>query len=63
MELTAPDTSNRFFVGGHGDNIILMKPIPSKLNRSEALNLAAWLVALADEDGRFARLLEAVQNT
>ena len=56
---------NKFFVGIQGDTIVLLKPVPQKLTKEEALNLAAWLVALADDtvgtsEGPFAKQLEEV---
>lgn len=58
-----PDTRNRFLVGGGALKIIFVKPVPREITKDDALNLAAWLVALADDDGKFQPLLEAVQNT
>lgn len=58
------DTTNRFFVGGgHHTITITGAPCLQPLSRSEALNLAAWLVALADFDDEFPAVLEAVRNT
>ncbi len=56
------DTTNRFAVGAQGEHVVVLLPLPPKLTPAEALNLAAYLVALAD-DGSFAGLLEAVMNT
>lgn len=42
---------NQFFVGMRGiDEIVVMRPLNSALSRAEALNLAAWLVAVAEGD-------------
>ncbi len=57
------DTSNQWFVGVQNHMIILGRPMPRALSRAQALNLAAWLVALADEEDEFGTLLEAVLNT
>lgn len=58
------DTANRFMVGGLGDGFIIMRPPTGKLTKAEALNLAAYLVALAEEDaGEFQQVLDAVQGT
>jgi hypothetical protein len=35
----------------------------AELSKPEALNLAAWIVALADDDDEFKDLLQAVKNT
>lgn len=58
-----PDTANHFNVGARGDDIVVLSGMGRPLSRERALNLAAWLVALADEDGEFDRLLEAVKAT
>lgn len=62
------DTSNKFFVGVMGDNIQMMKPVPQSITKADALNLAAWIVALADDscgepDGTFDKLFKAICNT
>jgi hypothetical protein len=58
------DTSNKFFVGSNGTHIVTIKPVPQAMTREEALNLAAWIVAIADP-GReeFDGLHQAVCNT
>lgn len=57
------DTSNRCFVGCAGENIVILAP-PRTCSKATALNLAAWLVALAEETpGQFNTILEAVKNT
>ena len=49
-------------VSGHGVGIML--PPVGPMAKDRALRLAAWLVALAEEnDGEFAAVLEAVRNT
>lgn len=53
---------NMFFVGARGHDILIMRQVPNKMTREEALNLAAWIVALSDED-EFAEALKKVQNT
>jgi hypothetical protein len=55
------DITNKFLVGAQVDRIIIMKPV-QVLTNDEALNLAAWLVALADLDNRFPAILKAIQN-
>lgn len=67
-EKTAPetelkiDTSNNQFVGICGDTISVMMP-KTQMTKKEALLHAAWLVAMADENGEFNKILEAVYNT
>lgn len=61
----ATEAGNRFFVGLQGENVMIMRPVPQRLTKAEALNLAAWLVALADETGgeEFDGLLKQVITT
>jgi len=59
---------NRFFVGtrGFGDDakIIVTLPPIRPITKADALNLAAWLVAVADPLGdQFAKVLAEVQST
>lgn len=62
MPETDIDTTNKFMVSLHGDGIVMLRRPASQLSKAEALNLAAWLVALADRHDSFPALLEAVQN-
>ena len=57
------DTSNKFMVGVSGAHIVMLRPPRGSITKEDALNLAAWLVALADEGDKFPAQLEAVQNT
>jgi len=58
------DPVNTFGVGRLGENIVIEWPVPKELTKGEALNLAAWLAALADlEDVVFDALLRAVRAT
>ena len=59
---------NQFFVGVSNDRIVMLRQVPNRLTKAEALNLAAWLVALADDDagadgGAFAAVLREVCST
>ena len=57
-------TENKFFVGLKGEQIIIMRlPINGVMSKSDALNLAANLVAIADDHDQFPGLLEAIKNT
>ena len=63
------DTTNKFLVGLHGNDLVLMRRVPQRLSVDDAMNLAAWLVALADmpEEGgeggsKFQKLLAAVRS-
>ena len=63
------DLTNLFRVrrDGSGD-IALPNPVPTRLTRGQALNLAVWLVAFADGkaasgDSEFAVMLQGVVNT
>jgi len=60
-----PDTSNKFFVGKNGD-MISFQPYPDGprrclCSRESAINLAAWLVVMADPDmEEFHRVLKEI---
>lgn len=59
------DTSNKFMVGVSGAHIVMLRPPRGSITKDDALNLAAWLVALADDTPphKFLSVMEAVQNT
>lgn len=57
------DISNTYMVGVSGANIIMLRPPRGSMSKSDALNLAAWIVALADDHSKFPEILSAVQNT
>jgi hypothetical protein len=53
----------RWMVACHGDKFAILR-LNVEMDKDEALNLAAWLVALADPGGaEFAEYLKAVQST
>ncbi len=57
------DTANKFMVGLQGDHLAVLRPPLGLITKADALNLAAYLVMLAeDSPGRFKAVLEAVQN-
>jgi hypothetical protein len=58
----APDTANHFGVSVAGNLIVTLRG-GLVFTREEALNLAAWIVALADREDKFPTLLAAVRNT
>ena len=43
------DTSNKFLVSARGQRIGVMRPTHD-MSKEDALNLAAWLVAMVDVD-------------
>lgn len=65
------DTTNKFLiaasVGKGQDEIIFLTPVPQRLSRADAILLAAWIVAMADDDRDestdFEKVLTAVNNT
>lgn len=57
------DTANRFLVGIKGDRIVVMLPPTGPIMKPYALNLAAHLVAMADDNDEFPKILEAVCTT
>lgn len=56
------DTANRFIVGVIADDLAIML-WQKRLTKADALNLAAWLVVLADDADEFPAYLAAVKNT
>ena len=64
MKYAKVDRSNRHLVGGNGaGEIIVQRPPTAPLTKDEALVFAAYLVSIADPDGRrFAIILEGVQE-
>lgn len=70
---TQPETFNQFLVGAAmhrngqpGIQVVGYAMLCNPITPAEALNLAAWLVALADQTGerpQFGRLLRAVMAT
>lgn len=56
------ETMNKFMVSVHAGDIAILG-LKRSITKDEALLLAAWLVALADEGDKFDLVLEAVQNT
>ena len=57
------ETMNKFLVGSQGDHTNIMNPPTSPITREDALLFAAWIVAIADRDDAFARILEDVEST
>jgi len=59
------ETLNMFFVSAGGGKVVIMKP-PARgvLTPDEAMNLAAYLVSLAEMDAtvKFEDVLKAVQS-
>lgn len=60
-----PGITNWFAAGRRGDGrISLGLPLnTASMSADEAMVLAAWLVTLAGDDERFARILQAVRST
>jgi len=54
------ESANTFGVGMQRDRVVVLNAPPTLMTKHEALNLAAWLVALADDRFEFAALLETV---
>jgi hypothetical protein len=58
------DTTNKFMVGTTPRNEFVMIMLPvRRIPREDALNLAAYIVALVDPLGEeFSKVLEAIKN-
>lgn len=64
MAGTETKPANKFAVGLQGENVMVMFPVPQRLSKKDALNLAAWIVVLAaDDDEEWEAMLEMVRNT
>lgn len=59
------DTLNKYGVGMSGARINMLMPPRGTMSPDDALNLAAWLVAMAEgmTNTEFTDVLEAVRNT
>lgn len=64
-ELQFIDTCNRFLVATSGDGQrVSLLPAGGIISREEALNMAAWIVALTDPEQReFQRLLDGIKKS
>jgi hypothetical protein len=57
------DSSNQLGVGKQGNNIVILASPMRPLPEDEALNMAAWIVALTGRETEFAALLEEIKNS
>ena len=58
------DTSNKFMVARNRDRLFIMRTPPPAISDDDAINLAAWLVAMVDDgDDKFAATINAIKNT
>jgi hypothetical protein len=55
-------TYNQHLVSVRGSRIIIQNPPAGAISYDDALNLAAWIVFLTDEE-RFRRVLKAVKTS
>lgn len=55
---------NRFGIGRRvsGEYIFLL-PVPRTISEDDALQLAAWIVAMHADDDKWQQMLERVRNT
>lgn len=55
------DSGNWFLVGGRGDEIVILRQPTGTLTKAEAVNLAAWLMVMADPTGEeFERVVKEI---
>ena len=59
---TELETFNKFGVSASAEGLVILT-WQRRITKADALILAAWLVALADDDDTFPALLKAVQST
>lgn len=59
------DTSNQFFVGAvGGKDMITIVSLRCQMTKAQAINLAAWLIVLADPAGEeFERVVNEIKKT
>jgi hypothetical protein len=60
------DTFNYGMVGLQADWVVIVNPIVHRMTKPQALQVAAWLVAIADDSegqAEFQKLLDAVMAT
>ena len=57
------DTFNKFGVGINNDKIVLIASPKEPITKTDALVLAAWIVACADDRNEFDDVLRAVKST
>jgi hypothetical protein len=59
-----PCPPNSYLVGVRGEDLMVAMPVQGRISQGSALNLAVWLVALADRNlTRFAPMLAKVLQT
>ncbi len=59
------DTFNKYIVGRHGKDVVIVNRPTGPMSPDDAMNLAAWLVSVAEHDASetFEEIFNAVQNT
>jgi hypothetical protein len=57
------DTTNDHLVGIQGGRVVVVMPPLRPMAYAEALRLAAWIVAIVDDDEAFNAILGAVRST
>ncbi len=59
-----PDTANHFIVGVSEGMFVIQRTPRGYLTREQCINLAAWLIALADPTtAEFARVLQEIKKS
>lgn len=58
--MTELDTFNKFAVGVRASQIAFPVGLPATMSKDDALVLAAWIVAMADDGEKFDRILADV---
>jgi len=56
------DTANKFLVGRNGTDYVFLRPLPMRLSQADGYLLAAFLVAMGDDDDEWKRVFQAVRN-
>lgn len=51
------DTFNKFAIGVRGSQVAFPVGLPATMSKDDALVLAAWIVAMADDGAKFDQIL------
>lgn len=56
------DTTNKFLLSGSNGDIVFLRPLPQRLNKEDALLVAAYIVAMIADSDRWEAVLTAVEQ-
>lgn len=53
---------NKFFVGNRAGNFVFLIPIPREITEENAINLAAWIVAMLPDREKFDAAVREIEG-